>query len=277
MAYERQGETPLDYMPCRYGMSKLLFRGPRRSLSGRYAAFLGGTETYGKFIARPFPSLIETRTGVKCINFGWPNAGIDAFLHDPDVLSAAAGARAVVLQVPPAQNMSNRFYRVHPRRNDRFVEASPMLRAIFNEVDFTEFHFTRHMLSRLRDQSLDRFALVRDELQAAWLARMRMLIERINAPVVLLWLSAHEMRRDAGMPDLIEDPAFVTRGMIKELMPMVRSVVDATASAEAMRAGARGMVHSDFEATVASELLGPQVHQETAARLGPVIEELVNA
>lgn len=44
-----------------------------------------------------------------------------------------------------------------------------------------------------------------------------------------------------------------------------------------MRAGAQGMVHSDFEATVASELLGPQVHQETAARLGPVIEELVNA
>ena len=129
----------------------------------------------------------------------------------------------------------------------------------------------------MRDQSLERFALVRDELQAAWLARMRLLIERINAPVVLLWLSAHEMRRDAGMPDLIEDPAFVTRGMIKALMPMVRSVVDATASAEAMRAGARGMVHSDFEATVASELLGPQVHQETAARLGPVIEELVNA
>lgn len=277
MAYERQGETPLDYMPCRYGMSKLMFRGPRRSLSGRYAAFLGGTETYGKFITRPYPALIEARTGVKCINFGWPNAGIDVFLHDPDVLSAAAGARAVVLQVPPAQNMSNRFYRVHPRRNDRFVEASPMLRAIYNEVDFTEFHFTRHMLGRLQSLSAERFALVREELQTAWGARMRMLVERIGAPVVLLWMSGHEMRGAADDPDLLEDPAFVTRGMVKEMMPLVRSVVDATASAEAMAAGARGMVHSEFEAAVASELLGPQVHQETAARLGPVVEELVNA
>ena len=65
MAYEKLGHSPLDYMPCRYGASKLLFRGPRRVLEAPYVACLGGTETYGKFIEAPFPALIEAQTGVR--------------------------------------------------------------------------------------------------------------------------------------------------------------------------------------------------------------------
>jgi len=275
MAFERLGESSLDYMPCRYGASKLLFRGPRRRLTGRYAAFLGGTETYGKFISRPFPALIEARTGAKCINLGWPNAGIDVFLNDPDVLAAASSAQVTVLQVPPAQNMSNRFYRVHPRRNDRFLEASAMLRAIYREVDFTEFHFTRHMLLRLQAVSADRFALVRDELQAAWRARMHLLLERLSCPVVLLWVSAHHPDTYADHPDLAADPAFVTRDMVDALRDRVLHVIDATASPEALHTGTRGMIFSEFDATAAAELLGPAVHQETADALSPIIAELI--
>ena len=150
MAYERMGETTLDYLPCRYGGCRLLFRGPQRRLEGSYAAFLGGTETYGKFIERPFPALVEARTGLRCVNFGWPNAGVDVFLNEPELLKMAGAARVVVLQVPCAPNLSNRYYSVHPRRNDRFVTATPRLQSLFPEVDFTEFHFTRHLLSRLR-------------------------------------------------------------------------------------------------------------------------------
>lgn len=275
MAYEKLGATSLDYMPCRYGASKLLFRGPRRRLSGRYAAFLGGTETYGKFIVRPFPALIEARTGAKCVNLGWPNAGIDVFLHDPDVLAVASRAKLVVLQVPAAQNMSNRFYSVHPRRNDRFVEASPMLRAIFREVDFTEFHFTRHMLRHLRHVAPDRFGLVRDELQTAWIARMRLLLHQIGAPVALLWLSAHPPGEEAECPDITEDPAFVTRAMLEALRPKVLKVIEATASATALAYGTNRMVFSEFEANAAAELLGPAAHEEAADALNPLISEIV--
>ncbi len=34
-----------------------------------------------------------------------------------------------------AQNLSNRFYAVHPRRNDRFLRASTLMKTIFREVD----------------------------------------------------------------------------------------------------------------------------------------------
>ncbi|QIE47627.1 hypothetical protein G5B38_16480 [Pseudohalocynthiibacter aestuariivivens] len=275
MAYEKLGDVPLNYMPCRYGASKLRFRGPRRRLSGRYAAFLGGTETYGKFIAHPFPALVEARTGVKCVNLGWSNAGIDVFLHDPDILAAAARAQVTVLQVLPAQNMSNRFYSVHPRRNDRFVEASPVLRSVYREVDFTEFHFTRHMLHRLRAVSEERFALVREELQTAWVARMKLLLHHLGSPVVLLWLSSHGPGEVADQPSVSSDPAFVTAGMLEALRPQVLQIIDATARPEALACGTDRMVFSQFEVAAASELLGPAAHEDAAEALVPVIGELV--
>ena len=61
MAYEYAGEAALDYFPCRYGQSKLLFRGPRRRLEGAYVAAIGGTETYGKFVPDPYPALARMR------------------------------------------------------------------------------------------------------------------------------------------------------------------------------------------------------------------------
>lgn len=275
MAYEKLGDIPLDYMPCRYGTSKLQFRGPRRRLSGRYVAFLGGTETYGKFIPRPFPALVEARTGVKCVNLGWPNAGIDVFLHDPDILATAARAQVTVLQVLPAQNMSNRFYSVHPRRNDRFVEASPVLRSFYRDVDFTEFHFTRHMLHRLRAVSEERFALVRQELQIAWIARMKLLLQQLGTPVVLLWLSSHGPGEVADQPYVSDDPAFVTTAMLEALRPHVHQFVDATASPEAQDRGTQRMVFSQFDAAAAAELLGPAAHEEATDALVPVISDLV--
>ena len=73
----------LSYSPCRYGNSRILFRGPRRPLDRPYLAFIGGTETYGKFIEKPFPTLVETALRQPCVNFGCLNAGIDALPMTP--------------------------------------------------------------------------------------------------------------------------------------------------------------------------------------------------
>ena len=99
MTYDALGAGPLDYLPCRYGTSKLLFRGPRRPLKDPYLVFMRGTETYGKFIANPFPELIEQRIGKTCINLGCVNAGVDVFATDPQVARMASGADVTVLQL----------------------------------------------------------------------------------------------------------------------------------------------------------------------------------
>ena len=127
MTFETMGSVGLDYLPCRYGHSKLLFRGPRRRLEGAYCIALGGTETYGKYIHTPFPALLEKAIRIPVVNLGLPNAGIDVFLNEAVVLDACNGARATIIQLPGAQNMSNRFYSVHPRRNDRFLQASAQM------------------------------------------------------------------------------------------------------------------------------------------------------
>lgn len=274
MAYEFAGAGALDYFPCRYGQSKLLFRGPRRKLQGRYVAALGGSETYGKFVPDPYPARLEQGLGLAVVNFGCMNAGPDVFLCEPVILEACAKARATVVQVMGAHNISNRFYAVHPRRNDRFLRASPLMRSIFREVDFTEFHFTRHMLSAIRALAPEKYALVEEELKAAWVGRMRQLLQKIAGPTVLLWIAGAgggEARQDG----LGDEPLLVDATMVDSVAHFASRVVRVEPSAAARAAGTEGMVFGELEQPAAAALPGPQIHQEVAEALVPVLGEFV--
>jgi hypothetical protein len=253
----------------------LVFRGPQRRLTGDFVACLGGTETYGTFIDRPYPDLMERSLGTACVNFGWPNAGVDAFLKDEGLLDLVSAARAVVLQVPGAINLCNPFYRVHPRRNDRFLEASPRLRRLYPEVDFTEFHFTRHMMQRLADISPDRFAVLREGLQEVWVARMQALLERMTAPVVLMWFSRHLPGLGHEAAGIADDPAFVSRAMLRAVGARAAHVVEVVISPEACAQGTRGMRFDPMQEGVAADLPGLLAHSEASRALSPVLETLL--
>jgi len=226
-----------------YEGSRLQFRGPLRRLDGRHLAFVGGAATRGWGVAQPYPSLLEAELGAPCANFGLRHASAEAFLLDPVVGRACREARLCVMEAMGAANLSNRFYTVHPRRNDRFLRASGALRAIFPEVDFVEICFTRHLLTRLHEADAERFALVREELRIAWEARMRVLLERIGPRVLLLW---PEPRWEAVAP-LGAEPLFVTGTMVETLRPLVRDVV------RVRDPGTDAAAHRE----VAAALLGP--------------------
>ena len=116
MAYEHLGAGALDYYPCRYGTSKLWFRGPSKALDQPYCAVIGGSETYGKFVERPYPDLFQDKTGYPVVNLGCVNAGADVFALDETVMDICKNAEITVIQLTGAQNISNRYYSVHPRR-----------------------------------------------------------------------------------------------------------------------------------------------------------------
>jgi hypothetical protein len=63
MRHETLESAGISYAPCRYGNSRLFFRGPKKSLEGKYITFIGGTETYGKFIPGPSPNWSRNRWG----------------------------------------------------------------------------------------------------------------------------------------------------------------------------------------------------------------------
>ena len=124
------GAGALDYFPCRYGASKSLFRGPLRDLSRPYVAMLGGSPTFGKYVDHPYPALVERALGLPVANLGGLNAGPDFYLSDPGLMDVAAGAQLAVVQITGAEAVSNPFYSVHGRRNDRFLAATPALRPL---------------------------------------------------------------------------------------------------------------------------------------------------
>ncbi|MDO8985618.1 DUF6473 family protein [Cypionkella sp.] len=275
MAYVFPGEGSLDYFPCRYGSSRVLFRGPKRDIERAYVAILGGTETYGKFVPLPFPDLIERELGLPVANLGCMNAGPDVFINEVAVTEIAAQASVTVVQLLGAQNLSNRYYAVHPRRNDRFLGATPLLRAIFPRVDFTEFNFTRHMLMSLQEASADRFEVVAEELRAAWVTRMKLLLSRLGRRVILLWVSDQTPTSPTRRVDLSRNPLLIDREMITAIRAPLAAYVQVVISHAALSQGVDGMAFAPMEAPAAAGLPGPAAHREVADLLMPAIHQLM--
>ena len=273
MAYDYAGEGSLDYMPCRYGRSRLLFRGPRRDLSGRFVAVLGGIEAYGRYIPQPYPALAEAGLGARVVNLGCPNAGPDAWLGDPAVMDVVQRAAVVVVQVPGAADLSNRFYTVHPRRNDRFLRASPLLQTIYRGVDFTDFSFTRHMLRSLHAAGPERFALVAEELRTAWEARMASLLAALPGRKLLLWMAEAPPgpRRD----DPYGEPVLVDAAMMERVATRADGVLSVVPSVAARARGMEGMVFPPMAEPAARGLPGVAAHEEVAAALVPMLRGLM--
>jgi hypothetical protein len=276
MKHELVDGTGLSYAPCRYGMSRIFFRGPRRRLDRPYIAFIGGTETYGKFLDEPLPALAEKELRQTCVNFGCVNGGIDAFVNDPTIMAACHDADATVVQIMGANHLSNRFYSVHPRRNDRFLRASTVLEAIYNDVDFSEFTFTRHMLGCLYDKSPERFDIVVQELREGWIARMKNMLGQIGPRAILLWFSRDTLSDKPWdeQPNAMQvDPLFVTASMVDELRPFVLDIIDATPSQIAMEQGSKGMFFSTMQSKAADEMLGVACHKEASQHIVPPLRK----
>ena len=269
----------LSYEPCRYGLSRIYFRGPKRNLDQPYIAFLGGTETFGKFIETPFPALIEAELRHPCVNFGCVNGGVDAFANDPTIMGACRDADLTVVQVMGANNLSNRFFSVHPRRNDRFLRASTVLQAIYSEIDFSDFTFTRHLLGALYEGSQERFDIVVAELRSAWVARMRGLLESVGKRVILLWFSREDlsdMPWDQRANPIGADPLFITKDMVDEIQGLVMDVVAVRPSSAAISAGTDGMHVPPMQKRAATDMLGLPAHAELAEILTPKVRLALN-
>lgn len=275
MAYQNTGKGALNYLPCRYGASKLLFRGPRARLEGDYVACVGGTETYGKFVEAPYSSILGETLQMAAVNLGCVNAGVDVFLGDKAVMGICERARATVLQITGAQNMSNRFYAVHPRRNDRFLRASTLLQTIYRNIDFADINFTRHLLTTLEAASKEKFAMVRQELKDAWVARMQTMVQSLRCDVVLLWVADHALDDDVACNTIGHDPLFVDRQMVEAIRPNVASVVEVVGTRDEIEQGYDLMRYSDFDAASAHEMLGPIVQARVARRLEQVLSPML--
>ena len=271
MSFEARGAAAPDQSVVGYPGSSLRFRGPGGDLAQAHVLCLGGTETFGRFVDAPYPNLLADKLGTDVINMGVAGGGLDVVLNDAAIADAMGTATEIVLQVQGAQNISNRLYTVHPRRNDRFVRASDILRTIYRDVDFTEFHFTRHMLEHLRGLSLDRFDIVRNELRVAWMARMKRFLCDAKVPVHLLWLACRPPSDDEPEDTLSDEPMFVTSAMLEAAAKQAASltVVSVPSSTDDRPEADQKMMKP--EALAARLLPGAEAHKEAADLLSQLL------
>ena len=263
--------SALDYELCRYGGSRLLFRGPKTNLETQYLACLGGSETFGKFVITPFAETLGQGLGATSLNLGCHNAGIDAFLHDDTVLSLAARARVSVVQMFGACEASNQFYMVHPRRNDRFLQASPLMTRLFPEVDFSEFSFVHHLLRTLEASWPEQFQILRDDIQSTWCRKMERLLARLDRPCALLWVADHAPSEAVWSASR---PSFVTRQMVEQIRPLAAHYVEVVVPEALKSLGIEGMRFLPHEHLAAKAMPGPETHRLIAQKLEPVVRKL---
>ncbi|PWJ20964.1 DUF6473 family protein [Jannaschia seohaensis] len=260
-----QPDAPLDYYPCRYGACRIPFRGPRVELTRPYTVVLGGSETYGKFVEDPFCDRVAELTHRRVVNLGVHNGGLDVFARDETLHPVIAGAETVIVQAMGAANLSNRFYTVHPRRNDRFLHRSVLMETLFQDVDFSDFAFTRHMLVTLQHASPDKFAMVTRELGEAWVARMRLLLSRIPGEKILLWIE------DPGNDALGPEPLFVTVDMIQKLRPLIDKLVHCDVTEDRLDRRPKGLVFSEGEELAALGAFPQLAHDRVGIALAKAL------
>ncbi len=259
-----------DYGACSYGRSRSVFRGPQVSLDLPYIAMLGGSLTFGIWVHTPFPALVAAATARPVVNLGVHHGGPDVYLSDPEILNIVARADVAVVQITGAETLTNPLYSVHARRNDRFLAATPVLRDLFPEVDFTEIHFVRHLLQVLQRVDNRRFALVVLALKANWVGRMQELLIHLPLRRRLLWVAeqAPPDRADSLEPG---GPLFVDAPMLERLRPLAGDVIVAVRGIEARLRDAAAAGPAWDRASRPDDLPGPETHRLVAALVLPAI------
>ncbi len=229
----------------------------------------GGDETFGRFVDRPFPAILEEKLDRRCVNLGSLFSGVDALCGDKGLNDLMNRAKLCILQMPCVLGQSNHFYRVHPRRNDRFLAPAPDLIDLYPEVDFTDIHFVCHLMNRLQSYQDARFDAVAEELRRNWVRQLCDLLRGLETPVILLGLRVLR-QNDSGSAG--EAAAVtVTDHMLDAVRPFSAGRVEVSARVSGQSDELEDMLFGTLQQPMAEHMMGPAAHKAVAeALIGPV-------
>ncbi|WP_254443674.1 DUF6473 family protein [Ruegeria atlantica] len=268
MSYHQTGSAGAGHAVCQYGESRLWFRGPERSLDTAYIGCFGGDETYGRFVESPYAAILENRLDRRCLNFGSLFCGVEALCGDAGLFNLMNGAKLCVLQAPGVLSQSNQFYRVHPRRNDRVLAPTAALVDLYPEVDFTNVHFVGHLMRLLQGYQDARFEVVADELRRNWVQKISTLLQKLDAPVVLLALKVLQNKDDVPTE---RGPVTVTQQMLDVVRSFTRECVELSAYVSGQSDEIEDMLFGTLQQPMAEHMIGPAAHKSIADALaGPI-------
>lgn len=154
------------------------FRGPPVNTSAPYLAFIGASQTFGRFVPRPFPCLLGTRLGIPVLNLAVGGAGPRHYLAR-NYLELINGAEAVVIQVMSGRSASNSLF-----DNSESGGMIGHVRGEQSTVRADEFY------SRLgQSSSKPRFEAIVNETRNDYMSSFIQLLRKIVVPKILFWFS----------------------------------------------------------------------------------------
>ncbi|MCA0930291.1 DUF6473 family protein [Ruegeria profundi] len=271
MSYHQTGSAGAGHAVCQYGESRLWFRGPERSLDTVYMVCTGGDETYGRFVERPFATILEEKLDRRCLNLGSLFCGVEALCSDAGLFRLLNMAELCILQAPGVLSQTNHFYRVHPRRNDRVLTPTSDLIDLYPELDFTDVHFVHHLMSSLQRHQDARFEVVVDELRRNWVRKISDLLHRLEVPVILLGLRVLQ-HKDG---DRQNESTAITPEMFEAVRPLCADFIEVTVPVSGQSDALEDMLFGTLQQPMAEYMIGPAAHKTIAdALLGPIRRQI---
>ena len=207
---DRAGEV--DYELCKLeALGEREFRGPPVDLGRPFIAFVGAAQTFGRFVSKPFPTLLGESLGAPVLNLGVGGAG-PAFFDRPRYLDILNRAEAVVFQVMSGRSASCSLF--NNAGSGGLTGTTPLAPGPIRAEAFLAL--AAEKLSRRE------FETTIAEMRADYVARFLGLLAKVKAPRILLWLSkrrpAYRETYDAGLQAVLGDfPQLVNERMVAEI------------------------------------------------------------
>ncbi len=212
LGYQLQDRKIIDYdlwFPQGAGRP---FRGPRADLKAADAiACIGAAQTFGRFVADPYPAQLARLTGRPVWNFGLSGAGPGIYLDTPWLIETLARADTIIVQAMSARSISAGLFEAQANQGVLREVAGPDAGRVF---------LAHEAYGRLRERDGPTAHLAQVEaVRARWVELKKKLYDRLPGRKILLWLSERTpgAAEDYDASPVGTFPHFVTAQMIGAL------------------------------------------------------------
>lgn len=199
----------------------LLIRGPRPQHLEKDAYFvcLGAAQTFGRFCARPFPTILQEKLSLPVLNISHGGAG-PSFFGGDRLLRYLNNAQFVIVQVMSGRSESNSLFKSdgigHYRRR----------------TDGANLNCDQAFRELLRTKPQAFISEIVEETRRNWCASYNRLLSAITVPKLLLWFSTRAPDYRQGWCNLSElfgaFPQLVNAQIVREVQQCCEAYVECT-------------------------------------------------
>jgi hypothetical protein len=286
--YQEKDKDKIDYRYEVLEGCSFAVRGPlsppQTTSSQHTVACLGSAATFGRHVHRPYSALLAESTGAHVINLGVGGARPEWYLREPKILELCRKTDLVVLELMSARSYSSDFYTpiVDHRKFGGIAERYAAMMSQMSPRRLREKKVSRVKAFAWAAENLSREELqkIRQQMLDAYRHDACALIQSIDRPVVLLWLSRRSIDK-AWEPGSYKSlhggfPHFIDRETVDEIGKHAIGLVDVTSTTGAeYGSSVQETPEMLTKRTKAGDIIAyedgyyasPEMHEEAARRL----------